>query len=185
MRKIGVWLSHPFYEQSFANKYIIERLQNLPNTDIRHIDQIYPDGKINQGDEQRYLVACDTIILQFPIFWYYCPASMKNWLDVVMGFNFALGPEGNLLKGKNLIISTTLGGPSISYTQNGYNNHTIQEYLYGIKQVAHLAQLNYRGIIATYGIKDITDNQRSIERTLQDHIQILESTLKQPSVLSY
>jgi glutathione-regulated potassium-efflux system ancillary protein KefG len=84
-------LSHPNYATSTANKAIIEKLMqtNPTNTQIRHLDQLYSGYAINIQEEQQFLLAADNIILQFPFYWYSCPASLKNWLDQVLTFNFA------------------------------------------------------------------------------------------------
>lgn len=53
-----VILAHPNFDQSIANKTIIEQLsRNHPNLEIRNIHQLYPDYKIDIAAEQaRYYV---------------------------------------------------------------------------------------------------------------------------------
>ena len=175
MKKVGIWLAHPFFEKSFANKFIINELTKLENTTVRHIDQLYPDFKIDKETEQEYLLKMDTIILQFPIFWYNYPASLKNWLDTVISYDFCFGPDGEQLQGKNIIISVTTGGPKESYSLNGYNNHTISDYLCGLKQLSYFAKMNYRGILVSYGIKEVESNQLTLEKALLDHVEAMQN----------
>ncbi len=177
MNNTGLWLSHPSYDESFANKFIVNELNKFENTTIRHIDQLYPDFKIDKETEQEYLLKMDTIILQFPIFWYNYPASMKNWLDTVISYDFCFGPHGEQLQGKNIIISVTTGGPKESYSLNGYNNHTISDYLCGLKQLSYFAKMNYRGIIASYGIKEVENNQLVLKKSLLDHIEAVQNLI--------
>ena len=62
MSKILLILSHPNYENSFANKKIITNLKSLiPNIEIDHIDSLYPDEKINIKAEQDKLINNDII----------------------------------------------------------------------------------------------------------------------------
>lgn len=180
MKKIGIWLSHPNYDHSFANKYIVDQLLEYPSITLRHIDKEYPQGIIDVLAEQELLMNVDTVILQFPIFWYNYPASMKNWLDTVFLFDFAFGPKGDKLQGKNIIISVTTGGPANSYSHNGFNNHTIQEYLYGLKQLSYFVKMNYRGIITSYGIKEIDKEREKLEKKLSDHVESIKNLINAP-----
>ena len=177
MSNTGIWLAHPFFERSFANKFIVNELNKLENITVRHIDQLYPDFKIDKETEQEFLLKMDTIILQFPIFWYNYPASMKNWLDTVISYDFCFGPNGEQLQDKNIIISVTAGGPMESYSHNGYNNHTIPDYLCGLKQLSYFAKMNYRGILVSYGIKEVETNQLTLEKALLDHVEAMQNLI--------
>ena len=53
MPKVLLVLSHPKYKESFANKIIVEKLKILiPEIEIDHIDELYPDEKIDIKSEQ-------------------------------------------------------------------------------------------------------------------------------------
>ena len=177
MNNTGIWLAHPFFERSFANKFIVNELSEFENITVRHIDQLYPDYKIDKELEQEFFLQMDTIILQFPIFWYNYPASMKNWLDTVISYDFCFGATGEQLQGKNIIISVTTGAPIESYSLNGSNNHTISDYLCGLKQLSYFAKMNYRGIIASYGIKEVEDNQLPLEKLLLEHVESIQNLI--------
>ena len=48
MVKVLIILNHPNYENSFANKKIMENLKSLiPDAEINHLDKEYQDEKIN------------------------------------------------------------------------------------------------------------------------------------------
>ncbi|MGL4366691.1 MAG: NAD(P)H-dependent oxidoreductase [Brevinemataceae bacterium] len=173
MKKACLWFSHPFFENSRANKEILKNLcaqhSILP---IRHIDHLYPDFKIDIATEQNTLLETELIILQFPIFWYSPPSSMVNWIDNVLTYNFAFGPKGDLLQNKELIISITLGSTQESYSHAGKNAHTIQEYLYGLTQLSIYCKMNLLGIVASYGYTaDIDDEQREMQT--KEHVNKL------------
>jgi len=66
MSKILLVLSHTDYEHSFANKELVGHLMKIiPNIELDHIDQLYPDSKIDIKTEQEKLIKSDVIILQF------------------------------------------------------------------------------------------------------------------------
>ncbi|GAL15945.1 NAD(P)H oxidoreductase YRKL [Vibrio astriarenae] len=117
MRKVIVISGHPDLNKSYPNSVILDELGiAFPDADIRRLDKLYPDFNINVGAEQRALQGADTIVFQFPYYWYLFPALMKKWIDDVFTFNFAYGPEGDKLKGKQLILSFTIGGPEQAYS---------------------------------------------------------------------
>ena len=59
------------------------------------------------------LLWCDTLILQFPLWWYSVPAIMKGWFDRVFANGLMYGQLGRFnhggMKGKKAMISTTTG----------------------------------------------------------------------------
>ncbi|MDN8340276.1 NAD(P)H-dependent oxidoreductase, partial [Acinetobacter baumannii] len=103
-------LAHPYYTQSIANKTIVnELIKTYPDLEVRDIFQLYPDYKIDVSAEQEALLRHDTIILQYPMFWFNMPAILKLWFDEVFTYQFAYGSQGNKLKDKKVIISMTVG----------------------------------------------------------------------------
>ena len=110
MSKVLLILSHPKYKDSFANKIIVEKLKTLiPDIEIDHIDELYPDEKINVKAEQEKLLRNDTIIFQFPMYWHNRPHFLSKWFEDVYEYGFAYGNEGYKLKDKRIIVSMTLG----------------------------------------------------------------------------
>ena len=169
---------------SLANKTIIDELSNNKGITIRHLDKLYSGYSIDVVAEQNALVAADTIVLQFPFYWYSTPASLKNWIDQVFTFNFAYGPEGDKLKGKNLIVSITVGGPQDAYTPLGYNHFSIAEFLKPLEQTATLTQMRWNPPVFTHGCVYIPggDNiKEEVEARVHEHTQRL---LQQLEILS-
>lgn len=164
--------AHPNLTGSTANSKIIENLKaSKLDFKIRHLDSLYDSYKIDISAEQQELTNADNIIFQFPFYWYSCPASLKNWIDQVLTFNFAYGPEGDKLKGKNLILSFTVGGPAESYTPLGYNHFSVPDLVKPFEQTAYLCQMNYLPPIFThrmiyipgvYNIKEEVEERASL-----------------------
>ena len=146
---VSIIFSHPVFSDSVANKKIINSIQSKSNNiHIRHLDALYTPGNIDVEIEQETLLASDVIVLQFPLYWYTVPGMMKYWLDKVMVYQFAFGSQGDKLKNKSLIISLTAGA-----TEEKYNNSggTIDSYCLWSYQLGKLAQMNYKGVVASYG----------------------------------
>ena len=78
MSKILLVVAHPNIESSLRNKTIVENFKALhPDVEIDELYKLYPDFKIDVKKEQEKLVKADSIILQFPMFWYNAPALMR------------------------------------------------------------------------------------------------------------
>ena len=64
-------------------------------------------------EEQRRLVWCDLVILQFPLWWFSVPAVLKGWIDRVLAVGFAYGGgrwfETAPLAGRKALLSVTMG----------------------------------------------------------------------------
>jgi putative NADPH-quinone reductase len=142
--KTLIILAHPNFENSLANKTILTKVkEQQKNVTIRNIAELYPNYKIDAKKEQEELLKYDTIVFQYPFFWYNMPAILKHWFDVVFEYQFAYGSEGDKLKGKSFIASFTIGGPKESYKNDGYNTFAIEEFTKNIEQTANLAQMKY------------------------------------------
>ncbi len=79
------------------------------------------------------LLWADTLILQFPLWWFTMPAILKGWVDRVYAYGFAYGVgehsdqrwgdrygEGNLA-GKRAMLLVTTGGWEEHYSARGVN----------------------------------------------------------------
>jgi Putative NADPH-quinone reductase (modulator of drug activity B) len=96
MKNILIVSGHPDLAHSIANATILDEVATaLPDADIRRLDWLYPDGKLNIAAEQESLLRADVIVWQFPFSWYGLPGLMKQWLDEVFVHGFAHGSTGS------------------------------------------------------------------------------------------
>jgi len=137
-------LGHPHFDKSLANKTIIDELQNSNlDIEVRHLHTLYPDYKIDAKAEQEALLRHQTIVFQYPVYWYNMPAILKQWFDVVFEYQFAYGSKGDKLKGKNFIPSFTVGAPENEYKTLGEHHFRVYEFCKNLEQTAYYAQMNY------------------------------------------
>ena len=93
--------------------------------------------------EQEKLLWADTVIFQFPLWWFSMPAILKGWFDRVYAYGFAYGVgehsdtrwgdrygEGTLA-GKRAMLLVTAGGWEPHYGPRGINGE-INELLFPI-----------------------------------------------------
>ncbi|GAB3021606.1 NAD(P)H-dependent oxidoreductase [Niabella terrae] len=137
-------LAHPNFDRSLANRTIIEELEksNL-ELEIRNIPNLYPDYQIDVKAEQAALMRHQTIVLQYPFYWYSMPAILKHWFDEVFQHQFAFGSHGDKLKGKNFVPSFTVGSSESSYTALGFQHFRVHEFCKHLEQTAYHTQMNY------------------------------------------
>ena len=182
MNKVLVISGHPNLEESYTNAVILDELQRrVEGVKIHQLASLYPDFRFDIEAEQAALVAADTIVFQFPFYWYSMPGIMKLWMDEVLTFNFAYGPEGDKLKGKNLVLSFTIGGPKQSYHPLGYNHFSIEQLLTPIEQTAYLAGLNYHPPIYSHGmiyIPEVYNTREAVEARAREQADRLIQTLQ-------
>lgn len=79
--------------------------------------------------EQEKLDWADTVILNFPLWWFSFPAIMKGWVDRVFTFKYAYGRGGGnstrygagVFQGKRAMLSILVGGGEKDYSERGIN----------------------------------------------------------------
>lgn len=183
MSKVLVISGHPNLDESYTNTVIIDELKaGLNDVEVRRLDTLYPNYQIDVEEEQAALVSADVVVLQFPFYWYSSPALLKKWVDDVFNFNFAYGPEGDKLKGKDFILSFTVGGPEESYDPLGYNHFTIEQFVYPFQQTAYLAGMNYRKPIYTHRmvyIPNVYNKLEEVQARAKDHASRLLAQIEE------
>jgi NAD(P)H dehydrogenase (quinone) len=75
--------------------------------------------------EMDKLAWCDTLIFQFPLWWFGLPAILKGWVDRVFAVGRAYGGgrwfDRGVFAGKRAMCSVTAGGPAPMFSEHGIN----------------------------------------------------------------
>lgn len=182
MKKATVILAHPRFEQSYANKEIIRQIDlQMPNVEIRDISKMYPDFNIDVKAEQKALEESDVIVFQFPWWWYSSPAILKHYLDEVLEFGWAYGPNGNALVGKHLIVSTTAGGGDSFYKPGGANHFYIDTLLAPFEETALKARMLWHRAVRSHDmayVPGIYHSEKSVKARAKNHADELVEVMK-------
>jgi putative NADPH-quinone reductase len=157
--KVLVLVAHPNFEGSRVNQRWAQELEAYENVTVHNLYQVYPDGQIDVAREQQQLLDHDRIVLQFPLYWYSTPSLLKKWQDDVLTYGFAYGSTGDKLKGKELVVATSTGGPGEAYQAGGYNQYTLSELLRPLQATANLIGARYLPIFSFSGLMDVTDER--------------------------
>ena len=175
-------LGHPNFANSVANKTIMEEVENSGlAVEIRNLSELYPDYKIDPKAEQKALLEHNTIVFQYPVYWYNMPAILKAWFDIVFEYQFAYGSQGDKLKNKNFLPSFTVGAPQEGYRALGEHHFRVYEFCKNLEQTAYYTQMKYidpiyfHGTSATAGYtkQDIIDKARHHAKRLIETLSTL------------
>jgi len=165
---------------SLANRIIVDRLAEMAGVEVRDLQALYPDFKVDVEAEQEALLRADTVVFQFPFFWYGVPGILKQWMDAVLTYGFAYGSTGTKLNGKRLIVSVTVGGPAASYQHGGENTFTMAELLRPLEQTANLTGMRWRPPIITHDmvyIPNVYNVKEEVEQRAREHAACLMDSI--------
>jgi len=172
-----VIVAHPgLAETSIANRIIVDGVRSLPQVTIKNLHQEYPSFTFAVDAEQDALRKADSVVFQFPFYWYSVPGIMKEWMDQVLTHGFAYGSTGDKLRGKHFLVSTTIGGPAEAYCDGGYNNFTIGDLLKPLRQMSNLTGMVYHRPIVSHGmifIPNIYNTREEVEGRAREHAERL------------
>lgn len=149
-KNVLVLLSHPYLSTSKTHLAISTKLASTAGVTVRHIDQLSRNGEhFDAKEEQKLWEDADSIILEFPLYWYHSPASLKQYLDDVLTENWAY-QDAYKLEGKNLQVLTTTGGIEELYSAKGEHGFSLSEILTPYKAIASFTKMNYLPELAIY-----------------------------------
>ncbi len=159
MAKILVIFAHPKFERSRVNKALVEKIKNRKEVTFHDLYENYPDFNIDIHREKRLLAEHDVLIWHHPFYWYSCPPLMKQWIDLVLEYQWAYGPNGHELEGKQAMNVITTGGSRAVYCAEGNNHYSVNEFLRPFEQTARLCGMTYLPPFAVMGTHRISDEE--------------------------
>lgn len=81
--KTLVIVSHPDIINSSSQQFLMHAVPEGDDVTVHHLEDAYPDGKIDVAKEHVLLRKHDRVMFQFPFYWYSSPAMLKQWQDDV------------------------------------------------------------------------------------------------------
>ncbi len=167
-------LAHPRIEESIGNKIISELTNKNDNVEVRHLNALYPDFKIDIKAEQAALLNADVIIFQYPLFWYSTPAILKEWIDQVFEYGFAFGKGSYNLENKKMLLSITIGSGKQDYPQE-----VLDKILFPFHGLAAYCKMNYSGEVLSNNINNYTrEAGEQAKITAKEHAEKLLALIK-------
>ncbi len=169
-----VIVAHPQLEQSRANRRLMQAAANAvlaqndspPKIAVRDLYALYPDYLIDVAAEQAALASPRLVVWQHPIHWYHMPPLMKLWVDEVLAFGWAYGPDGHALRNKDLWLVASTGGPEDSYRPDRYNRYFFDAFLPAYEQTAALCGMRFLPPLLLHGAHKVS------EAEIRDHAAV-------------
>lgn len=150
--------AHPHWRESRVNRRLFEAAQALPGVLAHDLYASYPDYAIDVPAEQARLGAARLVVLLHPVQWYSMPALLKLWLDEVLAWGWAYGTGGTALRGKDLWLVATTGGPEESYHPQGYNRYFFDAFLPPYEQTAALCGMRFLPPLVQHGAHRVSES---------------------------
>lgn len=167
-------VAHRDLQSSRINRGLLNLASSYKSIRIHQLYEEYPDFFVDSRREQELLVACDALVLQYPLYWYSCPALLKEWIDVVWARGFAWGAKGTALRGKPIQHVVTTGGPVWARFPSGLTLPPYEEILGPFALQANLAGMEWQvPMIVPASAWDDIESRMHISKQYLDLIQRL------------
>lgn len=164
--------AHPAWRDSRVNRRLLAAARETAGVQTQDLYGSYPDYIIDVQAEQERLAAARLLVLVHPIQWYSMPALQKLWMDEVLAYGWAYGSGGNALRGKDLWLVATTGGPEDSYHPGSYNRYFFDAFLPPYEQTAALCGMRFLPPLVLHGA------HTSPEEVVAGHVDIFRQRLQ-------
>src|SRR5687767_1174044 len=134
-----------------AASALAERVQ------VRDLYALYPDYLIDVAAEQRALAAAQLVVWLQPLHWYGMTPLLKLWVDEVLAFGWAYGPQGRALFGKDLWLVASTGSSEASYRPQGTHRHFFDAFMPPYEQTAALVGMRFLPPLLLHGAHRASD----------------------------
>jgi glutathione-regulated potassium-efflux system ancillary protein KefG len=158
--RILVIFAHPLLEKSRIHKSLVNYIPE--GVTFHDLYECYPDFNIDVQKEKDLLLAHDLIIWEHPLYWYSCPAILKQWIDMVLEAGWAYGQGGNALENKQVFQVLSTGGAITTYLPDGFHHSTLEEFLLPFKRTAQLCKMKYLPPFVAHGSHRMAEEEMTL-----------------------
>jgi glutathione-regulated potassium-efflux system ancillary protein KefF len=153
---ILVIFAHPYPQASRACAAILAALQDLPDTEVRSLYDLYPDFDIDVAAEQAAAARAGLVVWLHPLYWYGAPALLKHWFDTVLVRGWAYGDaEAGALAGKECLWAVTTGGDEEAFSPTGRHGRAFADFVAPVEQIARYCGMNWLPPYVMHGAHEI------------------------------
>jgi glutathione-regulated potassium-efflux system ancillary protein KefG len=159
MRTLVIVVHPELAGKSRIHRRLTEELKRQGEVTVHDLYAAYPDERIDIAREQELVMAHDRLVLQFPFWWYSAPHLMKKWMDEVLTFGWAYGPDGDKLHGKELGLAISTGSAAEAYGPDGYNGYSMAEMTRPYEVGSNLIGMRFMPLFVIHGAMTIGDEE--------------------------
>ncbi len=141
-RSILVLYAHPGASRSVVNRRLKRVAEGLSGVTIVDLYAEYPTLYIDVLREQARVEAADVVIFQHPVYWFSAPAIVKEWVDRVVTYGWALG-DREALKGKIYLHAVTTAASHGVFAQEVTGRSALRAQFHSFEAMAGLCGMRY------------------------------------------
>ena len=177
-----VIVAHPhLHDGSRINACWMAALQAHPDEFVVHdLYAALPDGTLDEqavAREQELLAAHGTVVFQFPLYWYSCPALLREWMDAVYAFGWAYGgPQaqpgqpGRMVAGKHFACAVSMGDVEEHYAAGQPVGFTLDEVLAPFAATANYLEATFEPHAFSFFGAEYDPSDAAVERSAQAYV---------------
>lgn len=172
----SLFVTHPTMQHSSINRHWVDALNKYPDKYVVHpLYAVYPDERINVVEEQKLMEAHDTIVFQFPVYWFSYPPLLKKWIDEILTYGWPYGSNSDYkLSGKKIALAMSAGIDEHEFSPSEKYKYTLNELTRPLELTFEYVRADYRPFFAYYGI-ELNTSDEWIERSVPLYLDFLDS----------
>ncbi len=161
MSRVLVLFAHPGQRHSRVNLAMAKAASSVADVTFADLYAEYPTFGIDIDIEQKRLLAHDTVVFQFPLYWYSTPSLLKEWQDLVLEYGFSYGPGGDKLQGKKFLAVVTAGGRPAAYDADVNQMHGLRTLLSPLQRSVEVCGMTFLPPFVLFGAIDANSDGRA------------------------
>ncbi len=165
MSKTLILSFHPDPAKSRANAALAAAASRLPGVEVATMAAERDGELFDYAREVERLAAADTIVLQFPVYWYSGPSLLADWLAQVLtvAFYVRAQEDGARIEGRRLLVAAVAGNTPENYQPGGRIGIPLPELLRPYKAVALRCGLEWHEPFVMFRSGHLTDDELAWE----------------------
>lgn len=141
-RSILVLYAHPRPSRSVVNRRLKRVAEGISQVAVVDLYAEYPTHHIDVRREQARVAEVDVLIFQHPVYWFSAPSLVKEWVDRVVTYGWALG-ESEALKGKIYLHAVSTAASHGVFAQEVTGRAALRAQFHPFEAMAGLCGMRY------------------------------------------
>ena len=171
-RSILVLYAHPRPSRSIVNRRLRRVAEGISGVTVIDLYAEYPTHHIDVRREQARVEGYDAIIFQHPVYWFSAPSLVKEWIDRVVTFGWALG-EREALKGKIYLHAVSTAASHGVFAQEVTGRSALREQFHSFEAMARLCGMRYLPPFSLFRETEGADRAERLDNHAQTYARFL------------
>ena len=158
-RTILVLYAHPRPSRSVVNRRLKRVAEGITGVTVVDLYAEYPTHHIDVRREQARVEEADAIIFQHPVYWFSAPSLVKEWVDRVVTYGWALG-EREALKGKIYLHAVSTAASHGVFAREVTGRAALRAQFHPFEAMAGLCGMRYLPPFSLF--REATEGDRAV-----------------------